>query len=109
MKKSLLFSVPILIITVLLLMLCVTGIKAHIALSVVGLVILVAHTIVTKKEWKYPALEILKRVMYAVALISGIAIMNVHGIALISIIHKISAVLFAVLLIGPEVLRVIKK
>jgi hypothetical protein len=34
-----------------------------------------------------------------VALITGIVIMNVHGIAALSIIHKASAALFMVLII----------
>ena len=63
----------------------------------------------TKKEWKKPALEILQRVCYGIALITGVVLMNVHGIAAISIIHKISAVLFAVLWIGVEVHKAIKK
>ena len=35
--------------------------------------------------------------------------MNVHGIAAISIIHKISAVLFVILLICAEIHKAIKK
>ena len=99
MKKKLLFLIPMIIVAVLLFMLRATGMKAHIAVSVVGLVILIAYTIATKKEWKKPALEILQRVCYGIALITGALLMNVHGIAAVSIIHKISAVLFAILLI----------
>ena len=36
------------------------------------------------------------RVFYGIALISGIVIMNVHGIAAIAVVHKISAILFAI-------------
>ena len=71
----------------------------HIAVSVAGVLILIAYTAITKKEWKIPALEILMRGCYGIALITGIVIMNVHGIAALSIIHKVSAVLFMALLV----------
>ena len=109
MKKKLLFLIPMIIVAVLLFMLRATGMTAHIAVSVVGLVLLIAYTVATKKEWKNSALEILQRVCYGIALITGVVLMNVHGIAAISIIHKISAVLFAVLWIGVEVHKAIKK
>ena len=109
MIKKLLFLIPMVIIAVLLFMLRATGMKVHIAVSVIGLVLLVAYTFATEKEWKCPALEILQRVCYGIALITGVVLMNVHGIAAISIIHKVSAVLFAVLWIGVEVHKAIKK
>ena len=109
MKKNLLFLIPMIIAMVLLFMLRATGMKAHIAVSVIGLVLLIAYTIATKKEWKKPALEILYRVCYGIALITGVLLMNVHGIAAVSVIHKISAVLFVVLWIGVEVHKAIKK
>ena len=109
MKKKLLFLIPMIIVAVLLFMLRATGMTAHIAVSVVGLVLLIAYTVATKKEWKNPALEILQRVCYAIALITGVVLMNVHGIAAISIIHKISAVLFVILLADVEIHKAIKK
>ena len=109
MKKKLLFLIPMIIAMVLLFMLRATGMTAHIAVSVVGLVLLIAYTVATKKEWKNPALEILQRVCYGIALITGVVLMNVHGIAAVSVIHKISAVLFAVLWIGVELHKAIKK
>ena len=109
MKKKLLFLIPMIIAMVLLFMLRATGMTAHIAVSVVGLVLLIAYTVATKKEWKKPALEILQRVFYAIALITGVVLMNVHGIAAVSIIHKISAVLFVILLICVEIHKAIKK
>ena len=108
MKKNILFLIPMLLVVVALFMLRATGMTAHIAVSVVGLVLLIAYTVATKKEWKNPALEILHRVCYAIALITGVVLMNVHGIAAISIIHKVSAVLFAVLWISVEVHKAIK-
>ena len=109
MKKNVLFLIPMIIAMVLLFMLRVTGMKVHIAVSVIGLVLLIAYTVVTKKEWKIPALEILQRVCYGIALITGALLMNVQGITAVSIIHKISAVLFAVLLVATEIHKAIKK
>ena len=109
MKKNLLFIIPMIVVAVLLFMLRATGMKVHIAVSVVGLVLLIAYTLLAKKEWRNPALEIIQRVCYGIALITGVVLMNVHGIAAISIIHKISAVLFAVLLIVCEIQKVVKK
>ena len=99
MKKDLFFTSAMLIIGILLLLLKATGMTAHIAISIVGILVLIAYTVLTKKDWKIPALEIIMRAFYGVALISGIVIMNVHGIAVISIIHKASAVLFLALII----------
>lgn len=109
MKKNILFLIPMLLVVVALFLLRATGMEVHIAVSVIGLVLLIAYTIATKKEWKKPALEILQRVCYGIALITGVVLMNVHGIPAISIIHKVSAVLFAVLWISVEVHKAIKK
>lgn len=99
MKKDLIFAPLMLLIGILLFLLRATGMTAHIAISVVGILILVAYTVVTKKDWKLPALEILMRAFYGIALITGIVIMNVHGIAVLSVVHKASAGLFVLLLI----------
>lgn len=109
MKKNVLFLIPLLVIASLLFLLRTTGMKVHIAVSVAGLVLLVGYAIATKKEWKCPVLEILERVCYAVALISGVVIMNVHGVAAISVVHKASAVLFVVLLIVTEIPKMVKR
>ena len=109
MKKNLFFTIPMIVVAVLLFMLRATGMKVHIAVSVIGLVLLVAYAVVTKKEWKCPVLEIIQRVCYAIALITGVVLMNVHGVAVVSVVHKISAVLFAVLLIIAEIHKAIKK
>jgi Na+/H+ antiporter NhaD/arsenite permease-like protein len=109
MKKKVLFLIPMVVVAVLLFMLRATGIKVHITVSFVGLVLLIAYTLATKKEWRNTALEILQRVCYGIALISGVVLMNVHGIAVVSIVHKISAVLFAILLIVCEIQKIIKK
>ena len=99
MKKDFIFAPIILVIGVALFMLRATGMTAHMAISVVGVLVLIAYTVLTKKDWKFPALEIIMRVFYGIALITGIVIMNIHGIAVLSIIHKVSAVLFLFLMI----------
>ena len=99
MKKDLIFAPVLLVIGALLFLLRVTGMTAHIAISVVGVLVLIAYAVLTKKEWKIPALEVIMRVFYGIALITGVVIMNIHGIAALSIIHKASAALFMVLLL----------
>ena len=99
MKKDLIFAPIMLLIGVLLFLLRATGMTAHIVISVIGVLALIAYTVLTKKEWKIPALEILMRAFYGIALISGIVILNVDGIVALAVIHKVSAVLFLALLV----------
>jgi hypothetical protein len=99
MKKDLIFTPVMILVGVMLFLLRATGMTAHIAISVIGLLVLIVYAVLTKKDWKIPALEIIMRAFYGIALISGIVIMNVHGIAALSIIHKASAVLFMALII----------
>ena len=99
MKKDLIFTPVMLLIGVLLALLDVTGIPAHIGISVVGVMVLGAYTSLTKKTWKIPALEILMRVCYGIALITGV-IVNLKAIAVLAIVHKASAALFMVLLVA---------
>ena len=99
MKKDLIFTPILLAIGVLLFLLKATGMTAHIAISVIGLLVLIVYAVLTKKDWKLPALEIIMRAFYGIALITGIVIMNLHGIAALAIIHKASAALFMVLIV----------
>lgn len=108
MKKDLIFTPILLVIGILLGLLKVTGMTAHIVISVVGAVTLVAYTVLTKKEWKIPAIEIGMRASYGIALISGI-VLKIKYIAIIGIFHKIFAVLFVVLLIVLFVLKLLAK
>ena len=82
---------------------------AHIIISVLGLVTLVVYAIATKKQWKIPALEVLMRVFYGIALITGIVMMKVHGIAALGIVHKAGAALFALLLVVLFVHKLVAK
>ena len=109
MKKDLIFAPALLLVGIMLFLLKATGMTAHIAISVVGIVLLAGYTVLTKKEWKIPALEIAMRACYGIALISGIVIMNVHGIAAVAIVHKASAALFVVMLAVLSVNKLAKK
>ena len=109
MKKDLIFTPIMLLVAIALFLLRATGMTAHIAVSVVGVAVLVVYAIAMKKEWKFPALEVLMRVFYGVALISGIVMMKLHGIALISVAHKAAAALFAVLLVVLFVKKLLAK
>ena len=109
MKKDLIFAPILALIGVMLCLLKVTGMPAHIAISVVGIVVLVVYTILTKKEWKIPALEIIMRVFYGIALITGIVVMNVDSIMALSIIHKVSAALFLVGIVALFVTKLVAK
>ena len=100
MKKDLIFAPAMLVIGVLLFMLRLTGMPVHIGVSVAGVFVLVAYAVLTKKEWKLPALEIAMRAMYGIALITGVVIINVAGLTLVVVIHKICAALFTIALIG---------
>ena len=71
MKKDWIFSPVMMLIGVLLLLLKATGMTAHIAISVIGVLVLIA----------------------------GVVIMSVHGIATFAVIRKVSAVLLMALII----------
>ena len=108
MKKDLIFAPVLLVVGVLLGLLKMTGMTVHIILSVVGAVALVAYTVLTKKEWQIPALEIGMRASYGLALISGI-VLKIKYVAIIGIFHKIFAGLFVVALIVLFVQKLIVK
>ena len=99
MKKDLIFAPIMLLVGAALFLLRFTGMPVHIAISVVGALVLAAYTVLTKKAWKIPALEIAMRASYGIALITGIVVMNVAGIVALAIIHKVSAVLFLALIV----------
>ena len=99
MKKDLIFAPILLVIGAALCLLKFTGMPVHIAISVVGALVLAAYSVLTKKEWKIPALEIAMRACYGIALITGIVIKAVGGVLAIAVIHKISAILFLALIV----------
>ena len=107
MKKDLIFAPILLVVFALLALLKATGLTAHIAISVVGILVLGAYTSATRKSWKIPALEILMRAFYGIALITGVVLMNVSGVAVLAICHKVCAGLFAFLLVVLFVTKLI--
>lgn len=108
MKKDLIFAPALLVVGILLFLLKTTGMTAHIVVSIIGILVLIAYTVLTKKDWKIPALEIIMRAFYGIAIITGIVIMNIQGIAALALIHKISAALFVALLVALSVHKLIK-
>ena len=99
MKKDLIFAPILLLVGVALFLLRFTGISVHIAISIVGVIALVVYTVLTKKEWKIPALEIIMRACYGVALITGPIVLKFNDILALQIVHSVGAALFVVTLI----------
>ena len=99
MKKNCLFLIAMVVVSLLLFLLRMTGLTAHIIVSILGLAVMIPFTLKTKGTWSKTPLEILMRVMYLVAIVTGGALMKVHGLALLGVVHKIGAVLFLVLLL----------
>lgn len=108
MKKDFIFAPVLLIIGIVLCLLKATGMTAHIVISIAGVFVLIAYTVLTKKEWKIVALEIGMRACYGLALLSGI-VLKIKYIAFLGIIHKIFAVVFVVALIALFVQKLITK
>ena len=98
MNKNRFFLISMIAVSALLFLLRMTGLTVHMAVSVLGLAIMIPITVMTRKEWKIPALEVIMRVMYLVAIVTGGVLMKVHGVAALGIIHKIAAAAFVVLL-----------
>jgi hypothetical protein len=96
-------------VSVLLFLLRMTGMTAHIILSVIGIAALAASAVMTKKEWKKPLFEILLRVFFAVAVISGIVILKINAAAVVVIVHKVAAAAFAVMLLILYLPKILKK
>ena len=99
MNKNCAFLLAMIVVSALLALLSVTGLVPHIIVSVVGLAVMIPYTLKTRKEWKIPALEVIMRVMYLVAIVTGGILMKVAGVAALAIAHKIGAAIFMVLLL----------
>ena len=98
MNKNRFFLISMIAVSALLFLLRMTGLTVHMAVSVLGLAIMIPITVMTRKEWKIPALEVIMRVMYLVAIVTGGVLMKVHGVAALGIVHKIAAAAFVILL-----------
>ena len=109
MKKDLIFAPILMLIAAALFLFRLTGEPAHIAISVVGVIVLAVYTVLTRKEWKIPALEIVTRAFYGIALISGVVVMNLREVLAVGIVHKASAVLFFAAIIALLVTKLAEK
>lgn len=107
--KNKAFFFLMLAVSVLLFLLRMTGMTAHIVLSLVGIAALVASAVITKKDWTKPALEVLLRVFFAVAVISGIVILKIAAIPAAAIAHKVAAAAFVVVLLILNLPKLCKK
>ena len=108
MKKDLIFAPILIVVGALLALLKVTGLPVHVVLSVVGAIVLVVYTVLTKKNWKIPALEIGMRASYGLALISGVVI-KIKYVLIVSVLHKLFAILFLITLIVIFAIKLNKK
>ncbi len=99
MKKDFIFAPIMLAVGVVLFLFRATGMPVHIAVSVIGMFVLAMYTAATKKGWRIPALEIIMRICYGVALITGPIVMKLANIVALQIAHRAGAVLFVVLLV----------
>ena len=107
MKKDLIFAPILFAVGGCLGILHFTGMTAHIILSGVGALVLIAYTVLTTKEWKIKPLEIGFRVSYGIALITGIIMkVGVYHLS-ISIIHKVFSILFLVILLATFIHKII--
>ena len=96
-----------LVIGILLFLFRFTGMPVHIVISVIGLFALAVYTAATKKEWKLPALEMIMRACYGIALITGPIVIKLKDILALQIAHRVSAALFVVLLVALFVHKLI--
>lgn len=97
MKKfNLISTIAILLAFLGLVLLRVTGINGHMAISFVALATMVICVVVDRKNWKKPALEVAYRVLFLVALVTGFLMTKAGLGGAVVIAHKASAALFAI-------------
>ena len=99
MKKDFIFAPIMVVIGILLFLLSATGMIAHIVISALGVAVLIAYAVLTRKEWKIPVLEIAMRAMYGISLIFGIVIKAGKYLPALAIVHKVTAGLFLAMLV----------
>lgn len=103
------FLIAMCIVSTLLSLFNITGLVPHIIVSILGLVGLIVFTVKTRKEWKIPALEVIMRLMYLIAIITGGILMKIHDVAALGLVHRICACIFCILLVVLYLPRSIKK
>ena len=84
MKKNLILLISMVIVSVLLFLLRYTGLVPHIVVSVIGLVLMISLTVKNTKSWKIPALEVIMRIAYFVAIVTGGLIMKIQNSSIIN-------------------------
>ena len=114
MIKTILYTIVMLIISILLFLLKFTGMNLHIALGILALIITIAYTLLIRKDLKKYSkrrliMEISMRFGLAIALISGFLIQQFRTILVISFIHKIAAIVFTILLLTININKIFIK
>lgn len=89
-------------------LLSVTGMIAHIIISVLALCVLVVCTILQFKTWKYKVLEILYRLFYFLTLVNGLVMILAHIGGVVFISHLVTASLFAAIYLVNFLLKLKK-
>lgn len=114
MIKTILYTIFMIIISALLFLLKITGMKLHIALGILALIITIIYTLLIRKNLKEYSkkslvMEIVTRICLAMALISGFLVQPFRTILAISIIHKIAAIVFTMLLLVININKIFIK
>ncbi len=99
MNKRLILFIGAVLTCVALFLLRFTTMTGHIAISVAATIVLIFYTAVDKKSWKIPVLEYVARISFGIAMISGVVMKAGVYNSGISVAHKITAVLYLLLII----------
>ena len=114
MIKTILYTIFMIIILILLFLLKVTGMKLHIVFGILALIITITYTLLIRKNLKEYSkksiiMEILMRICLAIALITGFLFKPFGTVFVISIIHKIAAIVFTILLLAININKIFIK
>ncbi len=99
MNKRLILFIGAVLTCVALFLLRFTTMSGHIAISIAATLVLILYTIADKKNWKIPVLEIVLRISFGIAMISGVVMKAGVYNSGISIAHKITAALYLLVLV----------
>ena len=111
---TILYTIFMITVSILLFALKLTGMKIHIALGVGACIITIIYTLVIRKKLtecskKSIVTEVLMRAFLAIALITGFLLKPFGAFVVISIIHKMSAVVFVALLLLINIKKIFVK
>lgn len=101
-------------VSILLFLLKFTGMNIHIFLGIAGLILTIVYTLMIKKDFKEytktsVVIEVLMRVFYAIALISGFLLKIIEVKLIVAKVHKIAAVIFSILLLITSIKKLMAK